>query len=215
MTRVVASIDDAVVAIKGGLVVGIATDTVYGLVADPTLADAAASLARAKGRSTDVPLQVLVSGIDQAVSLGEWSPEALRVAACVWPGAATLVVPRRAGLDLHLGGDGITVGIRWPAHLLTVELCARCGPLAATSANRHGEPPLVTAAEVAEAFSEEVAVVIDGGRCPGSASTVVDLTGETPRVLRAGAVSEEVFVLPNTAPPCEHAPVRPQPPRGR
>lgn len=193
MARVVASLAEAVVAVRAGLVVGIATDTVYGLAVDATLADAAVLLAGAKGRSTDVPVQVLVSGIDQALSIGEWSPAALRVAAAVWPGAVTLVVPRRPGVELHLGGDGATVGIRWPANELAAHLCARCGPVAATSANRHGEAPLVSASEVARAFSQEVAVVVDGGRCPGVASAVVDLTGAEPRMLRSGAVSEQAL----------------------
>jgi L-threonylcarbamoyladenylate synthase len=188
------SVADAVDAVKSGRIVALPTDTVYGLAADATLADATGALGRAKGRPSDVPLQVLVSGMDQALSLGKWSPGALRVAACVWPGAVTLVVPRRGGIELFLGGDSSTVGVRWPAHDLATDLCARCGPLAATSANRHGEPPLVTASEVAAEFSDEVAVVIDGGRCPGSASTVVDLTGDAPRILRAGAVSAEFLV---------------------
>lgn len=189
----VVSTNDAVMALRDGLVVGIPTDTVYGLAIDAARPNAPTALALAKGRSSNVPLQVLVSGHDQALSIGQWSPEALRVAAFVWPGAATLVVPRRPGVELHLGGDGATVGIRWPAHALAVELCDRCGPLAATSANRHGEPPLATASEVAEAFCDSVAVVLDGGRCPGLASAVVDLTGDAPRVLRAGALSEEVL----------------------
>lgn len=192
MTRVVDSAADAVVALRGGLVVGVPTDTVYGLAVDATLADAADLLGRAKGRPSEVPVQVLVSGLGQALSIGEWSADALRVAGRLWPGAVTLVVPRRPGVEMYLGGDGTTIGIRWPDHDLAVDLCARCGPLAATSANRHGEPPLETAVEVAEVFADEVAVVLDGGSCPGTASTVVDLTGDSPRLLREGAVSEAV-----------------------
>ncbi len=194
MTRVVASVDEAALAIRDGLVVALATDTVYGLAVDAARTDAADALSRLKGRPGDVPVQVLVSGIDQALSIGDFSPGALRVAVAIWPGAATLVVPVRPEVELHVGGDGSTVGIRWPAHELASELCARCGPLAATSANRHGEPPLETAAEVARAFASQVAVVVDGGRCRGRASTVVDLTGDSPRVLRAGEVPEEVLL---------------------
>ncbi|MGO9343078.1 MAG: L-threonylcarbamoyladenylate synthase [Acidimicrobiales bacterium] len=197
MTRVVDSVDsvdEAAAAIGNGLVVALATDTVYGLVVDATQKDAVGILARLKGRPGDVPVQVLVAGMEQALAIGDFSPDALRVAFAVWPGAATLVVPVRPGVELQLGGDGSTVGIRWPAHALAAELCARCGPLAATSANRHGEAALETAAEVAESFSGQVALVVDGGRCPGRASTVVDLTGDRPRVLRVGAVSEEVLL---------------------
>jgi L-threonylcarbamoyladenylate synthase len=190
----IASLDEAADAIRDGLVVALATDTVYGLAVDAARTDAVEALARLKGRPSEVPVQVLVSGIEQALSIGDFSPNALRVAGAVWPGAATLVVPVRPGVELQLGGDGTTVGIRWPAHELASELCARCGPLAATSANRHGEPPFETAAEVAQAFSSQVAIVVDGGRCSGRASTVVDLTGESPRVLRVGVVPEEVLL---------------------
>jgi L-threonylcarbamoyladenylate synthase len=199
--RVVTSLDDAVIAVKAGLVIGIATDTVYGLAVDATVPDASASLAAVKGRSSEVPVQVLVSGIEQALSIGKWSPAALRVALAVWPGAATLVVPKRPRVELHLGGDGTTVGVRWPRNELASELCARCGPVAATSANRHGEAPFVTAAEVADAFSSEIALVVDGGPCQGTASTVVDLTGVEPLVIRAGAVPLETLLDAFAGPP--------------
>jgi L-threonylcarbamoyladenylate synthase len=198
---VVTSLDDAVIAVKAGFVVGIATDTVYGLAVDATVPDASASLAAVKGRSSEVPVQVLVSGIEQALSIGELSPAALRVAVAVWPGAATLVVPRRSGVDLRLGGDGATVGIRWPGNEVAAELCARCGPIAATSANRNGEAPFATAAEVADAFSNDIALVVDGGPCPGIASTVVDLTGANPLIIRAGAVPLEAMLEAFAGPP--------------
>jgi L-threonylcarbamoyladenylate synthase len=181
--------DDAVDALRSGKVVAFATDTVYGIAADPTRRGADGKLSRAKGRESGVPLQVLVSGIDQALQIGMWSDSALTAARALWPGAVTIIVQRRQGVELHIGGDGKTIGIRWPDHGLAVELCERCGPLAASSANLHGEPPLTTAAEVAEAFAQSVDVVVDGGICPGNASTVVDLTGDVPVVLREGVVS--------------------------
>jgi L-threonylcarbamoyladenylate synthase len=183
------SIDDAVDALRAGLVVGIATDTVYGLATDAFAPGASEALARAKGRSAEVPVQVLVSGFEQASSVGVWSDRSTRAAGILWPGAVTLVVPRRNDLDLDLGGDGTTVGVRWPARSMVVELCNLFGPLAATSANRHGEPPLLSAAEVATTFAGSVAVVVDGGVCSGLASTVVDLTRDDAPVLREGAVS--------------------------
>jgi L-threonylcarbamoyladenylate synthase len=97
------------------------------------------------------------------------------------------LAPRDALLDL--GGTAETIGIRWPAPCLAAELCARFGPLAATSANHHGEPPLCSAKEVATIFSSNVRLVLDGGTLSGEASTVVDLTSDEPSVLREGALS--------------------------
>jgi L-threonylcarbamoyladenylate synthase len=189
VTPVSTSIDEAIDALRTGLVIGVATDTVYGLATDALLPGADQVLASAKERSVEVPVQVLVSSFEQATSVGVWSDQARRAADILWPGAVTLVVPRRRDLQLDLGGDGTTIGIRWPAGSVVVEVCSRFGPVAATSANRHGEPPLETATEVANAFADSVAVVLDGGRCSGLASTVVDLTREVPAVLREGAIS--------------------------
>jgi L-threonylcarbamoyladenylate synthase len=189
VTPVSTSIDDAVEALRAGLVVGIATDTVYGLAIDAMSPAANEALANAKGRSVEFPVQVLVSSFEQALSIGSWSDNARRAASILWPGGVTLVVPQRSDVSLHLGGDGKTVGIRWPDRSMVVELCTRFGPLAATSANLHGQPPLQSASEVATVFSGSVAVVLDGGTCSGLASTVVDLTGDEPLVLREGAVS--------------------------
>jgi L-threonylcarbamoyladenylate synthase len=189
VTRVTTSTDDAIEALRAGLVVGVATDTVYGLATDAMLPGANQVLARAKKRPEEVPVQVLVSSFEQATSVGVWSDQARRAADILWPGAVTFVVPTRRDLQLDLGGDGTTIGIRWPAGSVVVEVCGRFGPIAATSANLHGDPPLGTAAEVAGAFADSVAVVLDGGRCSGLASTVVDLTRDVPVVLREGAVS--------------------------
>jgi L-threonylcarbamoyladenylate synthase len=194
VTRVVDCTDDAVAALLAGEVVATATDTVYGLVAAMSHRGAAESLVRIKGRSAKTPLQVLARGFDQAEELGIWSKDAERIARALWPGAVTLVVPRRPGLAVSLGGSGQTIGLRVPAHSLATELCARCGPLLATSANRHGEPPIETAAGVAQVFAGEIALVLDGGPCPGLASAVVDLTGCDPVVLRAGAVPEATLI---------------------
>jgi tRNA threonylcarbamoyl adenosine modification protein (Sua5/YciO/YrdC/YwlC family) len=187
--RVSTSTEEAIEALRAGLVIGVATDTVYGLATDALLPGANQVLARAKERSVEVPVQVLVSSFEQATSVGVWSAQARQAADILWPGAVTLVVPRRRDLQLDLGGDGTTVGIRWPAGSVVVEVCSRFGPIAATSANLHGEPPLGTATEVARAFADSVAVVLDGGRCSGLASTVVDLTRDVPVVLREGAIS--------------------------
>ncbi len=143
MTRVVDSVDsvdEAAAAIGNGLVVALATDTVYGLVVDATQKDAVGILARLKGRPGDVPVQVLVAGMEQALAIGDFSP--MRYA---WPLPSgreprTLVVPVRPGVELQSGRRRVDRGDPVAgSRCLPSELCARCGPLAATSANRHGE----------------------------------------------------------------------------
>jgi len=175
--------------LAAGGVVGLPTDTVYGLAALPGVTGATAAVFGLKGRPDESPLPVLVTGPEQAAELGQMEGAAGLLAGRLWPGGLTLVVPRRSGIAWDLGGDPATIGLRCPDHPVARLLCARCGPLAATSANRHGEPALASAAEVVEAFPG--LVVLDGGECRGVASTVVDLTGPEPRLLRRGAVAWE------------------------
>jgi tRNA threonylcarbamoyl adenosine modification protein (Sua5/YciO/YrdC/YwlC family) len=105
-----------------------------------------------------------------------------------WPGPLTLVVSRRPGLQIDLGDDGATIGLRCPDHPVPRALSGLAGSLAVTSANHHGQPPLSTASEVAEVFGREVEVILDGGRCAGVPSTVIDGTGLEPRCLREGGL---------------------------
>jgi tRNA threonylcarbamoyl adenosine modification protein (Sua5/YciO/YrdC/YwlC family) len=177
----------AIEALAQGRPIAIPTDTVYGLAADPFLPGAADRLFDAKRRPRDVSLPVLVSSTEQALALATAvPPTAAALMARFWPGALTVVLPARPGLAADLGDDDATVGVRCPAHPVPLALCAVVGPLATTSANRHGEPTLTTAAEVLAAFGDEVPVVLDGGTCAGSPSTVVDCTGIEPRLLRQG-----------------------------
>lgn len=180
----------ALEALADGRIVGIPTDTVYGLAADPFRPGATERLFEAKRRSRDVDLPVLVASIDQAMSLTTAVPD---VAAALmrryWPGPLTLVLPRRPDLTADLGEDEATIGIRCPAHPVPLALCAKGGPIATTSANLHGEPTSQTAEEVVAVFGDAVAVVLDGGRRAGSPSTVVDCTGTEPRLLREGRVA--------------------------
>lgn len=194
MTRLVTTTDEVVAAIDGGLLVGFATDTVYGIAASVRTSGAAAALSGAKGRSAEVPLQVLVSGLDQARSIAIFSAHADRIATTMWPGALTLVLERNPEVSIDLGVSIPTVGLRWPAHPITEELCERCGPLLATSANRHGQEPATSASEVARIFSGILDVVLEGGTCGGSASTVVDLSVDPPRFLRIGAVPQTAIL---------------------
>ena len=179
----------AVRALAQGQPVGIPTDTVYGLAADPFVPGATDRIFAAKRRPRDVSLPVLVGGAEQALAMSTAVPElALRLMERYWPGALTLILPARAGLGADLGEDEATLGVRSPDHPVPQALCAAAGPLATTSANRHGEPTLTTAAEVAEVFGDAVPVVLDGGTCRGSPSTVVDCTGTEPKLLREGRI---------------------------
>jgi tRNA threonylcarbamoyl adenosine modification protein (Sua5/YciO/YrdC/YwlC family) len=182
-------LDEAVRALREGQVVGIPTDTVYGLAADPFRPGASDRVFEAKRRPRDVDLPVLVRDRDQALGLATAVPDvALALMERFWPGALTLVIPRRPDLPADLGDDELTVGVRCPDHPVPLALCQAVGPLATTSANLHGQPTSVTAQEVADVFGDAVAVVVDGGRCEGSPSTVVDCTGVEPKLLREGRV---------------------------
>jgi L-threonylcarbamoyladenylate synthase len=171
--------------------VAIPTDTVYGIAVDPFLAGATARLFEAKRRPTDVRLPVLVADVVQADRLAQVDDRAHALMARFWPGGVTIILPRRSGLDLVLGnGAGApTVGVRCPDHTVPRRLCAEVGPLATTSANLHGEPTPPTADEVRALFGDAVALVVDGGRCEGEPSTVIDLTGNRPKLVREGTVS--------------------------
>jgi L-threonylcarbamoyladenylate synthase len=169
--------------------VGIPTDTVYGLAVDPFRPGATDRLFAAKRRPRDVNLPVLVSGREQVESLATALPEgALALMDRFWPGPLTVVLPSRPDLAADLGNDEATVGVRCPSHPVPLSLCRAAGPLATTSANRHGQPTLVTAAEVVATFGGTVPVVLDGGPCEGLPSTVVDCTGQEPKLLREGRV---------------------------
>jgi L-threonylcarbamoyladenylate synthase len=190
-----ATLRTAVDKLADGHVVGVPTDTVYGLAVDPFRPGATARLFAAKRRPRGVPLPVLVAGVEQATALtaaadggAALSPVAAALMVRFWPGPLTIVLPRRPGLAADLGDDEDTVGVRWPDHRVVQALCAKIGPLATSSANRHGEATPLTAGEVADVFGEDVAVVLDGGPCAGAPSTVVDCTGPSPRLLREGRV---------------------------
>jgi tRNA threonylcarbamoyl adenosine modification protein (Sua5/YciO/YrdC/YwlC family) len=183
------AITAAVEALRGGDIVGVPTDTVYGLAADPWHSGAADRLFLVKGRPRSVELPLLVTGAEQALTLATAVPDcAHRLMARFWPGALTIVLPRRAEISADLGEDDATVGLRCPNHPVPLALCRVLGPLATTSANRHGDAPCTTARAVADALPG-VALVLDAGPCDGAPSTVVDSTGEQPKLLREGAIA--------------------------
>ncbi|MGH9044006.1 MAG: L-threonylcarbamoyladenylate synthase [Acidimicrobiales bacterium] len=176
-------------------VVGVPTDTVYGLAARLTEA-ATQRIFVAKGRPQALALPVLIGAPEQLAAVAAvFEDEAVALAARFWPGALTIVVPARPEIARIVGGDGGGVGVRLPDHAPLQALLRAAGPLAVTSANRHGDPPCTTAEELRAAFSgAQVAAVLDGGPCQGLVSTVVDLCGVTPRCLREGEVDWEEVV---------------------
>jgi tRNA threonylcarbamoyl adenosine modification protein (Sua5/YciO/YrdC/YwlC family) len=177
--------------VTSGQLVVLPTDTVYGIGADAFDANAVADLLAAKGRGRDMPVPVLVgswSTMDGLVSVVSDDTRALIEA--FWPGGLTLVVQHAPTLAWDLGDSRGTVAIRMPLHPVAIELLETTGPMAVSSANRSGHPPAKTADQAREQLGESVAVYLDGGPAEaGVASTIVDMTRPSPRVLRAGAVS--------------------------
>lgn len=181
-----AAIAAAAEALREGDIIGVPTDTVYGLAADPWHSGASDRLFLVKGRPRNVELPVFVGGVEQALALTtSVTPGAARLMEEFWPGPLTLVLPRRPELDADLGEDDATIGLRCPEHPVPLALCRAFGPYATTSANRHGRPPAVSAAQIVDELPG-VQLVLDAGTCEGEPSTVVDATGESPRLLRAG-----------------------------
>ena len=179
----------AAALLAGGVVV-LPTDTLYGLVALPSDRSAVEQLFALKQRTMGVPLAVLCGDTAQALALAELPIDAgvRAVAERWWPGPLTMVLPRRAGLELHLGEPASTIGLRVPDDALVRDITARIGPIAATSANRHGEPPATTAAAALEALGPGVALIVDGGPSAGDASAVIDVTRRPWHVLREGPI---------------------------
>jgi L-threonylcarbamoyladenylate synthase len=178
-------------ALRQGQLAVFPTDTVYGLGARPDLPSATAGIFEAKRRPPHLTLPVLAAGIDQAAGVATLDQRARALAERFWPGGLTVVLPRaEASREWDLGAERDTVGVRIPDHEVALALLRRTGPLAVTSANRSGQPTPATCAGVRRALGEAVAVYLcaDGSVGGASASTVVDLTGEAPRILRGGAI---------------------------
>ncbi len=174
-------------------VVGMPTETVYGLAASATDSAAVSRVFAIKGRPADHPVIVHVRGAD---ALGEWAREvpgyARDLAVALWPGPLTLVVPAADRVPRFVTGGQDTVGLRCPAHPVALALIDRAGPVAAPSANRFGQVSPTSAADVVADIGHLLSpedLVLDGGPCPvGVESTILDCTGDRPRVLRWGAV---------------------------
>ncbi len=174
--------DEAVRALIAGGVVIVPTDTVYGIASVLHNPDAARRIFEIKQRGLDKPLPVLVAGMDQAIELGQFSPEAQSAARAGWPGPLTVVVPAAQSFP-QLGGDGLSVGLRMPDSQFVLAVIEQTGPLAATSANHSGQPPAMTPDDLPGEFMDSVDLVIDGGVLSSAPSRVVSFVG-TRKVLR-------------------------------
>jgi L-threonylcarbamoyladenylate synthase len=184
-------IDAAVAALRAGRLVVLPTDTVYGLCAEPTEAGAAA-VAGLKRRAQTQPIALLAGSVDALLEAVPELPEpALRA---LLPGAYTLILPNPAGRFAWLAGDNPhAIGVRVPQlPATTAAVLDATGPVLATSANLHGGPDPRRLEDVPQEIREASAALVDGGELPGTPSTVLDLTGAEPRVLREGAVPAAV-----------------------
>ena len=194
-TRLTQSVTQAAEALIAGRLVAFPTETVYGLGADATRDEAVAQVFAAKGRPRFNPLIVHVASLEDAVALGEFSPEASELAKLFWPGPLTLVVPRRKGCPVSLlASAGMpSLAIRVPKHPLAQALlkAARL-PVVAPSANPSGRISPTTAAHVEAGLGDKVSVILDGGPSPiGLESTIVSFLDGRPKLLRPGGLARK------------------------
>lgn len=183
----------AVGALKGGKLVVMPTDTVYGVAADAFDGAAVTELLEAKGRGRDMPVGVLVGSWHTIEGLVYTMPDGARdLIRAFWPGALSLVVSQAPSLQWDLGDARGTVMLRMPLHPVAIELLREVGPMAVSSANVSGSSPAINAEEARNQLGDLVDVYLDSGPSEQqAASTIVDLTGAAPRILRAGPVSVE------------------------
>lgn len=193
--------DEAVIAkaagtlIQGGLV-AFPTETVYGLGADGFNSAACRRIYAAKGRPSDNPLILHIADISMLQALVRRVPEAaVRLMDAFWPGPLTLIFPKSEGVPLTVTGGLDSVAVRFPAHPVAQALILAAGrPVAAPSANSSGKPSPTIAAHVAEDLSDKIEMLLDGGPCTvGVESTIVDVTGEVPTLLRPGGITVEML----------------------
>jgi L-threonylcarbamoyladenylate synthase len=177
-------------AVKAGRLVVLPTDTVYGIGCDAFSGPAVRSLLAAKQRGPDMPVPVLVGSWSTIDGLVLGVPKSARdLIEAFWPGGLSLVLRHAPSLKWELGETKGTVMLRMPLHPVALELLRDVGPMAVSSANVSGQSPAASAADALEQLGEKVGVYLDGGPSGEPvASTVIDLTGDDPRVLREGAV---------------------------
>lgn len=181
----------AIAVLRGGGVVAMPTDTVYGIGVALETPGGIERLFAAKRRSPDRGIVLLLADASQAADIGVMPPAARALADACWPGGLTVVVPRRPDVTLPdiLTGGAPTIGLRVPDHDAPRSLARAVGPLPVTSANVSGLPEAPDAAAILDQLGGSVDLILDGGPAHGGpASTVVDCTGDEPVILRAGAI---------------------------
>jgi L-threonylcarbamoyladenylate synthase len=188
-------IASAISALRGGRLVVLPTDTVYGIGADAFDGEAVAALLAAKGRGRDMPVPVLVGSWHTIDGLAYNVPHTAReLIRAFWPGALSLVVRQAPSLQWDLGDAHATVMLRMPLHPVAIELLREVGPMAVSSANISGQPAAITAEDARQQLGGLVEVYLDAGPSEQqTASTIVDLTGVHPRVLRQGPVTVDAI----------------------
>ena len=185
-------VKEGISILKQGGIVALPTDTVYGLGACMHIHKAVEQVYAVKERSQDMPLSLLLAHMSQISEVAEpVPPVAWLLAESFLPGALTLILHKSKLVPDIVTAGGITVAVRIPAHPVPVALVEGLGaPISGTSANLSGKPSALTAGEVYSQFGDKIDLVIDGGHCPGGReSTIVDVTGEVPVVLREGAIA--------------------------
>jgi tRNA threonylcarbamoyl adenosine modification protein (Sua5/YciO/YrdC/YwlC family) len=204
----------AVDAIEAGDLVVLPTDTVYGIAADAFKADAVQRLLDAKGRGRDMPPPVLISVVESLDALATDVPDAGRkLCEAFWPGPLTVICHAQSSLMWDLGDTQGTVALRVPDHENTRELLSRTGPLAVSSANLSGQAAALDVYDAEAQLRDSIAVYLDGGEVTGGQpSTIVDLTGEVPHVVRIGALSMAQIreIVPEATTDLEPDPVEPE-----
>jgi tRNA threonylcarbamoyl adenosine modification protein (Sua5/YciO/YrdC/YwlC family) len=182
-------IGPALAALRRGEVIGLPTDTVYGIAADPMQRSAVERLFVAKDRPEIKPIPILAASIEDVRRVAVIDDDVSAIAGRHWPGGLTLILPRAPAVPDWVGDPGRnTVGVRIPDHPVALEVLTAAGPLAVTSANRSSEKPAIDAAGAAESLGDSIAVYLPGVAGGGESSTIVDLSGHEPRILRHGPV---------------------------
>ncbi|MET8855153.1 MULTISPECIES: L-threonylcarbamoyladenylate synthase [unclassified Streptomyces] len=184
---------EAASAVRRGELVVLPTDTVYGIGADAFTSEAVADLLDAKGRGRNMPTPVLIGSPNTLHGLvTDFSEMAWELVDAFWPGALTLVAKHQPSLQWDLGDTRGTVAIRMPLHPVAIELLTEVGPMAVSSANLTGHPAPEDCDAAQGMLGDSVSVYLDGGPTPGNVpSSIVDVTGKVPVLLRAGALSAE------------------------
>ena len=198
-------VEAAIDAVKRGDLIVLPTDTLYGIGADAFKPWAVTALLDAKGRDRQMPPPVLVGTRATLDGLVYNLPSAARdLVEAFWPGALTVVVEHAPSLQWDLGDLDGTVAVRMPLHPVALEILRETGPMAVSSANKTGQPPAVTAEEARAQLGFSVSVYLEAGECPArTPSSIVDVTGDVPRLLRAGAIPLDRLraVVPSIAGP--------------